>query len=174
MIVVPDYRIIKNIYESDSTLVYRAIRSRDNLPVILKIRKEGYAAPEKIIKYKQEFEVARSLNLKGAVKALGFEKYNNTFFIIFEDIGAVSLDRLMAGKRFTVKEFLAIAIKIIESLGEIHAHNIIHRDINPSNIIFNSETDQLQIIDFGISKAMLRGDTTINKQEILEGTLAYI
>jgi len=137
MITIPDCQIIRKIYESDNTLVYRALRNQDNLPVILKILKEDYPAPEEIVRYKQEYETTCSLNLKGVVKAHGLERYENTFFIIFEDIGAESLDILMDDKKFTLNEFLAIAIKTVESLGEIHAQNIIHKDINPSNIIFN-------------------------------------
>ncbi len=35
---------------------------------------------------------------------------------------------------FTLEEFLKTAIRITGILGEIHAANVIHKDINPSNI----------------------------------------
>ena len=107
MITIPDCQTIRKIYESDNTLVYRARRNQDNLPVILKILKEDYPTPEEIVRYKQEYEATCSLNLKGVVKAHGLERYENTFFIIFEDIGAESLDILMDDRKFTLNEFLA-------------------------------------------------------------------
>jgi serine/threonine protein kinase len=174
VITIPDCQTTKKIYESDNTLVYRARRNQNNLPVILKILKEDYPAPEEIARYKQEYEATCSLNLKGVVKAHGLERYENTFFIIFEDIGAESLDILMDDKKFTMNEFLAIAIKTVESLGEIHAQNIIHKDINPSNIIFNPETGQLQIIDFGISTILPHQNPALKNPEVIEGTLSYI
>ena len=174
MITIPDCQTTRKIYESDNTLVYRARRNQDNLPVILKILKEDYPTPEEIVRYKQEYEATCSLNLKGVVKAHGLERYENTFFIIFEDIGAESLDILMDDKKFTLNEFLAIAIKTVESLGEIHAQNIIHKDINPSNIVFNPETGQLQIIDFGIFTILPHENPALKNPEVIEGTLSYI
>ena len=35
-----------------------------------------------------------------------------------------------------------------EALSQIHAQNIIHKDINPSSIIWNPESGQVKIIDF--------------------------
>jgi len=174
VIDIPDYRIVEKIFESDNTLVYRARLDDDDSPVILKILKEGYPTPEEFIRYKREYEVTRSLYLKGVVKVLGFERYKDTVFIVFEDIGATSLDKLLYREGFTLREFLLIAVKIVESLSELHTHNVIHKDINPSNIIYSSDTGQLQIIDFGISATMLPGGTETERPGGIEGTLAYI
>jgi serine/threonine protein kinase len=64
-------------------------------------------------------------------------------------------------------------------LGSIHAANVIHKDINPSNIVFNPETGQLKIIDFGISTQLTRENPILTKAlvknpNVLEGTLAYM
>ena len=67
-----------------------------------------------------------------------------------------------------------VAIPITSILGEIHAANIIHKDINPSNIVFNPATEQLKIIDFGISTILTRENPALKNPNVLEGTLAYI
>ncbi len=61
-----------------------------------------------------------------------------------------------------------------EILGAIHAGNIIHKDINPSNIVYNPETGQVKIIDFGISTVLSRENPTLSNPNVLEGTLAYM
>ncbi|MEG4330015.1 serine/threonine-protein kinase PknK, partial [Microcoleus sp. herbarium5] len=71
-------------------------------------------------------------------------------------------------------EFLQIAIATTEILGQIHSANIIHKDINPSNIVYNPETEQLKIIDFGISTQLTRETPILKNPGLLEGTLAYI
>jgi len=43
----------------------------------------------------------------------------------------------MANRPLTIKAFLPLAIQIVDNLGNIHAANIIHKDINPINIIAN-------------------------------------
>ncbi len=71
-----------------------------------------------------------------------------------------------------------MAIATAESLGEIHArqiiHKIIHKDINPANIVFNPETKERKIIDFGIATQLSRENPTLKNPKVLEGTLAYI
>ncbi len=73
-----------------------------------------------------------------------------------------------------ILEFLSLAVKISEALGEIHAANVIHKDINPSNIILNPATGQVKIIDFGISTVLPRENPILKSPNQLEGTLAYI
>lgn len=174
MSVLLGYQILAQIYESANSLVYRGIREEDNQAVILKFLKEDYPTPEEIIRYKQEYQITRNLNIEGVVRAYSLEKYQNTLVIIFEDFAGESLKILMNNKAFGIKEFLFLAIKITAILGEVHASNIIHKDINPSNIVFNPYTQQLKLIDFGISTILSREKSPVKNPHILEGTLAYI
>ncbi|KAB8318705.1 AAA family ATPase [Tolypothrix campylonemoides VB511288] len=169
-----DYQIIQKIYESANSLVYRAILKPDNQPIILKILKENYPTPSELTRYKQEYEVTRSLNTDGVIKVYNLQRYENSLVMFLEDFGGESLKLLISDRQFTLKEFLSIAIKTTESLAAIHAANIIHKDINPSNIVYNPETEQLKIIDFGISTCLSRENQTVGNIERLEGTLAYI
>ncbi|WP_445304733.1 ATP-binding protein [Microcoleus sp. Pol7_A1] len=91
-----------------------------------------------------------------------------------EDFGGESLTIWMQQRKFTLEEFLQIAIATTETLGQIHRANIIHKDINPSNIVYNPETEQLKIIDFGISTQLSRETPIVKNPGVLEGTLAYI
>ncbi len=168
------YRILAEIYESPNSLVYRGIREKDNQAVILKFLREEYPTPEEIIRYKQEYKITHNLNLEGVVKAYSLEKYQNSLVIIFEDFGGESLKILMNKKKFNLSEFLLIAIKVAGILGKVHGSSIIHKDINSSNIVFNPDTQQLKLIDFGISTILSRVNPTIKNPNILEGTLAYI
>ncbi|MEG4986061.1 AAA family ATPase [Microcoleus sp. BR0-C5] len=168
------YQILSEIYESSNSLVFRGYRESDNQPVILKILKEDYPTPAELTRYKQEYEITRSLNLDSIIKVYDLQKYQNTLVMILEDFGGNSLKILMAELKITLEEFLRLGIKISEILSAIHAANIIHKDINPSNIVFNPETGILKIIDFGISTVLLRENPTIRNPNVLEGTLAYI
>jgi len=156
MIPVQGYNTPEKIYESASSLVWRAFRDIDNLPVILKILKAEYPSPNELARYRQEYEIASGFNTPGVIKLYGIEKYENKLIIIYEDYGAESLRILLDNKiiKITLKEFLKSAIRITAILGEIHAANVMHKDINPSNIVMNAETGQVKIIDFGISAVL--------------------
>ncbi len=177
--MIPGYETLTQIYESANSLVYRASRKEDNQAVILKILKGDYPSPKELTRYKQEYEITCNLNLDGVVKAYNIQPYQRTLVIILEDFGASSLKQLFQnndGKinQFSLPQFLKIAIKTTETLGQIHSHNVIHKDINPANIVFNPETGQLKIIDFGISTKLTSENPILKNPDVLEGTLAYM
>ncbi|MEG4500669.1 AAA family ATPase [Microcoleus sp. F10-C6] len=179
MIEINGYQIIAQIYEGDNSIVYRGIRQQDNLPVILKMLKQDYPTPAQLTRYRQEYEITRNLNLKGVIKAYSLEEDHRRVVIIFEDFGGNSLNKLINNSEqkqaiTSLNKFLDIAIQAAEILAQIHAANVIHKDINPANLVWHSETNQLKIIDFGISTQLTRENPTLKNPNVLEGTLAYI
>ena len=174
MIILSGITVLAQIYESETSLVYRGIINDTYQPVILKLLKEDYPAPGEIIRYRQEYEITHNLNIDGVIKAYDLQPYHNTMVMILEDFGGKSLNILPQRYPLDLAKFLPIAIQITEILGQIHHHNIIHKDINPSNIAINPETGQLKIIDFGISTILSRENPTLTSPNVLEGTLAYI
>ncbi|MGK7923458.1 MAG: AAA family ATPase [Trichodesmium sp.] len=170
-----NYQIIEKIYESANSLVYQGILTADNQPIIIKILKENYPTPSELTRYKQEYEITRSLShVDSIVKVYDLQRYKNSLVMLLEDFGGQSLKSLLSQRQLSLEEFLTIAIKITESLAIIHRNNIIHKDINSSNIIYNPETGQLKIIDFGISSRLSQEFMRVLPPNQLEGTLAYI
>jgi PAS domain S-box-containing protein len=174
MIVLPGYQVLTQIYESFNSEVYRGIRSSDNQPVILKALKQDYPTTQEITRYKQEYKTIRSLNFEGAIAAYGLEYYQKKLVIVLEDFAAISLKQWIQEKPLALQEFLGIAIQIVESLDRIHAAKVIHKNINPTNIVLNDTTGQLKIIDFGIATVLKRENPRLKSPKLLEGTLAYI
>ncbi|MDM8562974.1 AAA family ATPase, partial [Candidatus Marithioploca araucensis] len=91
-----------------------------------------------------------------------------------EDFGGESLKYWLAERSFRLDELLKLAIRATEILGGIHKQHIIHKDINPTNLVFNPTTGVLKVIDFGISTQLSRQVMTLKNPNILEGTLAYM
>lgn len=150
MISLPDITIIDQIYESANSIVYRGIINK-NQPLILKLLKYDYPTPEKIYHYQQEYEITCALNLEETIKAYDLIKYQNTQLMFLEYFGGESLKIIMKSRTFSVSEFLHLAIEITKALGKVHEKNVIHKDLNSSNIVWNPQTKQLKIIDFGLS-----------------------
>ena len=174
MLSIPGVAVQTLLYESVNSLIYRAIREADNQPIILKLLKDSYPTPQELVRYRTEYRITRALKEAGVVQVYDLQKYRNTLVMFLEDFGGESLKILMQQRKFSLKEFLQIAIATTETLGQIHDANIIHKDINPSNIVYNPKTEQLKIIDFGISTQLSRETPTLKNPGILEGTLAYI
>jgi PAS domain S-box-containing protein len=174
MLGISGYYSTEKLYESKSSLIYRGYRRRKEQQVIFKILKDIYPSPEKIAWFKREYETTKNLNLSGVVEVYSLEHDQNCWVIVLEDFGGESLARLMLNRQFDLTEFLTIATQIVEILGEVHQQQIIHKDINPSNIVLNPTTGQLKLIDFGISTILSKENLTLRSPNHLEGTLSYI
>ncbi len=169
-----DYQVTENLYESNNSIVYRGYRLTDNQSIVLKMLKQAYPPPEKIAWFKREYETTKNLNLTGVVDAYSLENHQNRWVMVLEDFGGESLEKLIQRKRFTLAEFLPLAIEVVDILAQVHQQHIMHKDINPSNIVLNLTTGQLKLIDFGISTVLSRENPTLRNPNRLEGTLAYI
>ncbi|MGB3509934.1 MAG: AAA family ATPase, partial [Microcoleaceae cyanobacterium] len=173
-IINSNYQLNDQIYESDNSLVFRGTKKLDNQPIILKILKENYPTPSELTRYRQEYEITSYFSINSIIKAYELHRYENSLVIVLEDFGGESLKLLLDKRKLSLEEFITITIKITEGLVEIHKANIIHKDINPSNIVYNTQTEQLKIIDFGISTRLSQEFLTVIPFNQLEGTLAYI
>ncbi|MBD2041890.1 AAA family ATPase [Microcoleus sp. FACHB-672] len=174
MLSIPGVTVQTLLYESASSLIYRAARESDSQPIILKLLKDSYPTPQELVRYRTEYRITRSLEKPGVVQVYDLQKYQNTLVMFVEDFGGESLAFWMQRCRFSLEEFLQIAIEAARSLGQIHAAGVIHKDINPSNIVYNRQTGQLKIIDFSISTQLTRENPVLKTPGVLEGTLAYI
>ncbi|NEU78086.1 PAS domain S-box protein [Nostoc sp. UIC 10630] len=178
MIALPGIAIQDKIYESSNSLVYRGIRD-DGVRLVVKILKLDYPSPQELTRYRQEYKITRSLNLEGVIKVYSQQDYQRTLVIILEDFGGESLEQWMHKRPdifcpMPLSTFLGVAIAVCDILGRIHAANVIHKDINPGNIVFNLDTGVVKIIDFGIATQFNRTNPTFKSPHVLEGTLAYL
>ena len=175
MITLPGFQIKDKIFEGFNSIIYRAFHQDQSKDVILKTLRNQYPSGEEIARFKQEYQITKSLNnIKGVINALDIVEHQNIFAIVLDDIAGDSLKRELDSVQLEVLHFLKLAIRLTEILSQIHSENIIHKDINPSNIVWNRESDQLMIIDFGISTSLSRENAEIRNPNRLEGSLAYM
>lgn len=172
--IILGYKIIESLDDNFNSTVYRAVRIKDNYPVILKILKPKYPTPQQLNRYRREYEITSLINSENVIKAYDLEAYENTLIMILEDFEGKNLSKICQNKPLPLTEFLTIAIAICQGLHHIHQAQIIHKDLNPSNILYNAQTQQLKIIDFGLATSLTQENTNLQNPHLLEGTLAYI
>jgi histidine kinase len=84
-----------------------------------------------------------------------------------------SLSEWTKGKSHSLKDKVGILLQLSKKLSAIHQAGIIHRDINPSNIIID-ESHDVHIIDFDISSEPFVGNGKKTEHDEIEGNLHYI
>ncbi|BAZ08608.1 multi-sensor signal transduction multi-kinase [Calothrix sp. NIES-4071] len=173
MLTLPGYTYHETVYNGEKTLVYRAIRVSDRLPVVIKTLKTNFPTVEETSRFKQEYRILSDLSVAGVIKAYAIERYQNRFMLILEDVDGTSLKAFATPEPLALSEFLTIAIQSASILGEIHQHNIIHKDIKPKNILI-CPNREIKIIDFSISSRLSKENPSLCSPGEIEGSLSYL
>jgi len=134
------------------SIVYKGAHKTLNLPVAIKmLRHDMTLDTEFKDNFHNEAKTIAGLNHDSIVKIYDVEERYRTLFIIMEHVIGRPLNEMI--KRLKVIPPLLAAdflVQICEALGYAHDRKIIHRDINPTNIIIQ-QNDRLKILDFGLA-----------------------
>jgi len=141
---------------------------------IIKTLKQDQLNQKNIIQFSNEFELTHGLSIPGIRKALTIDHTANASILTLEYIPGITLSNYIKKHPSNVENFLKIAIRLAQILSTIHQQKIIHKDINPNNIIIDPNTKKVTIIDFGISTKINLKTKNVPNLETLEGTLPYI
>ncbi|KAF5823005.1 putative protein kinase CAMK-CDPK family [Helianthus annuus] len=101
-----------------------------------------------------------------------FENAKTFHLIIDLCTGGELLDRMKRKRRYTEREATIAIQDIAEGIKACHNNYVIHRDLNPENLMYVDDNDgsTLKIIDFGISITFTSGQLFYNEPV---GTLLY-
>ncbi|WP_136416935.1 AAA family ATPase [Herbaspirillum sp. ST 5-3] len=168
------YHVGDLIYASANSKVFRGYRVEDGLPVICKVMQKELLSPERRARFRQEYELMHQLHSDGIATAYSLEPYQESHMLVLEDFGGTSLNNLDICAALPLAEWLPLAIRITECLGQLHDQNIMHKDINPSNIVWNRNDDVVKLIDLGNATKLSREVPEVRNPEWLEGSLFYL
>lgn len=173
MDLLPGYRIGETLHASARTVVYRARREQDGLAVVLKTFQPGVPVAEAQGRARHEYRLLRGLSGSGAITVHDLDSQREMPWLVLEDFGGESLDRLLRSRTLGLIERLRIAIETSRILGEIHAGHVIHKAINPSHIVVDPATSALRLIGFGQAVIFAPEQPALPSPTVLDGDLAY-
>lgn len=168
------YQIIETIYYSSHSIIFRALNAATQEKVIIKKLNRQLYNLQNLYQLKNEYQLLNKLGGKYVVIPCEFVNFETSFAMVIEDIEAVSLSQYMVHHHITLQEFIFLAIKICQCLDFVHGNQVIHKDVNPSNIVYNPQTAAIKLIDFGISSEYSLEALPALNPNILEGTLPYM
>jgi len=173
MIQLTGYKIKEQLSKGGNSIVFKGIREADNLPVIIKLLAKEYPSAKEITDFTHEYQIMDKAACDAIIRPYEIIT-GNSHAIIMEDIEGESVEKVLKHIKTDMGEKLSLAIKMTHSLAQLHKYNIIHKDINPTNFIWNYKTGEVRLIDFGISAEAAREAPQFVNLNYLEGTLSYI
>lgn len=149
------YQIYDQIGHGAFATVYRAVDTRLDRPVALKVLAPNLAAdPEFAQRFAREAKAAAQLDHPNIVTIYDFDSIEGTYFIAMELVDGQSLDQLLsANQAMPLPRTADIIQDIASALDHAHAKRMVHRDIKPSNIIIASD-GRAVVTDFGLVKVL--------------------
>lgn len=143
-------------------------------PIMIKMSSAEQSKEGAIASLRHEYELLRELKSPGIVKVIGIAPSERGLALLMEDAGDTNLAKLVRSRPLSIADFLNISIQVAEAVARLHVVRIVHRDIHPGNIVWNSRSEVATLCDFAIAEtfpslAMQSPNTTQ-----LEGTLSYM
>lgn len=173
---VPGYEVTELVHSGKRSLVYRARNANTGDMVLLKALSESIPLPEAVAQTRREFEVTSRLcrEVAGVIRASGIVWVGDRPFIELEDIGGESLARVIQASRLDIPTNLRLIARVARILDGVHAMNVVHKDVNPSNIVINLHHGTLRLIDFGSASELSRETPNFCAPNRIDGTLAFV
>ena len=171
--VIPGYKIIREIGRGGMATVYLAIQESLERSVVLKILDSvNVTKSEDLVeRFLAEGRIIASLNHPNIITIydIGVTN-NNSLFISMEYVNGGDLKQRLE-LSITPVQTLDYILQIASALNEAHKHGIVHRDVKPANILFKDNTPILT--DFGIAK-QVDVDADLTSTGIFLGSPNYV
>ncbi len=173
--IVGHYRLLRKIAKGSTSLVYEATDMRSHNRVALKvmrIQRDEKVERDRVGHWLHEAEVVAQLDQKNIVKIHDAEMQDDSAYIAMDFISGYSMSqRLRKREYLTVGECIRISKAMLNALAVAHRHGVIHGDIKPANIMYDTNLDRYILTDFGAAYTDHRQRQADN---LIIGTPAYM
>ena len=103
-----------------------------------------------------EREAAKTQRLShpNIINIFDFDQHDAQFFLVMEWLEGESVNALLrrtSGRRLAPQFAWQVVQAIASGVQHAHSNNVVHADINPSNI-FITDTQEIKLLDFGVAR----------------------
>jgi serine/threonine protein kinase len=168
---VSHYRILEKLGEGGMGIVYKAEDVKLGRTVGLKfLVSHSLKTSEEKARFLREAQAAAALKHPGICTVHEIDEADGNPFIVMEYVEGQNLKQRIASGPLPLKQTADIIIQIAEILQEAHNVGIVHRDVNPANIMI-TDKGRVVLMDFGLAK--LSGTTRVTRTGTTLGTASY-
>ena len=151
------------------TLVYGARRREDGLEVIIKTPASALLGERERLRLRQERRALERVQSARVPEVVELLEDPARALLVMRATAHRRVSAAMMRERTTLKRFLRFALGCAEALCDTHASGLLHRDVKPSNLLYDPQAGTTLLIDFG-SACSLKEASRLEP----EGTLAYM
>ncbi len=158
---VSHYRVLEQLGEGGTGVVYRAEDLRLGRAVALKVLSAGLAEePAALERFEREARLAAGLNHPGICTIHDVGRHRDRPFLVMELLEGGTLRDLVRGQPMPADRLLDLAIEIAEALQAAHERGVIHRDLKTANVFVGADGRHAKVLDFGLARLRENHDTS--------------
>ena len=167
-----EYVVDERLGEGGMGIVFRAIRE-DGKVVALKVLKPGLVADASAARrFAREARAAAEVDHPHLIGLIDTGDVDGVGYLAMRYVPGRSLDdRIRDHGPLPLEDTTRIVAEIASALDALHAAELVHRDVKPSNILLDAERGAL-LTDFGLAKR--RDYSALTAPGQMLGTLDYI
>jgi len=125
-------------------------------------------------RFRREAQAAAGLNDPCIVSVFDTGETDGVPYIVMEYVeGRTLRDILQSEGRLLPQRALEVVADVCTALDVAHAAGIVHRDINPGNVMLTPR-GEVKVMDFGIARAIADTSSTMTQTAAVMGTAAYL
>src|SRR5579863_8965132 len=129
------YRVEEPVARSGMASIYRAVDTRDNRVVALKIPHPDLEAdPILFDRFQREAGIGEKLDHPRVMRVFGGEK-RSRIYMVMEWCKGRLLRQILDEGRIARDHALRIIVEVLDALQYIHEHGVVHRDMKPENVM---------------------------------------
>lgn len=166
-----EYTIEAQVSSGGMGTIYRASHIVTGQIVALKVLQQALSSDRAFLqRFRREAIALKKVDHPNVVRIHAVGTQGSIHYYAMEYLPESLADRLRQGP-MELKEAIRIVAQVARGLAAVHAAGIRHRDVKPSNILFDTEGNA-KIADFGIAK--LTDATRVTQTGVIVGTPAYM
>lgn len=169
-----EYSLVEIIGSGGMSAVYRTYQEELDRYVAVKVLSSQLANDTSYVaRFNQEAKMAASLEHPHIVPVYDFGIHNEMMYVVMRLLTGGTLLDTMQGIAMNKHEVMHILKAIAQALDYAHGRNIVHRDVKPGNIMFDTQGIPY-LVDFGIAKATQQQDVELTANNMVMGTPIYM
>ena len=143
------YRVLAKIRSGPITDLFRAEQKALGRPVLIKALGRGILPSSPFAAaLEREASLLTELDHPNVIRVLDFVREKTSMWLVLEHVDGFTLEDLVGKKKLSPAGAIAIALEIALGLEHAHAHGIVHRDVQPHNVLVSTGGD-VKLVNFG-------------------------
>ncbi len=173
------YEVLSSIGFGGMGVVYEAYhRSLERVVAVKMLTGTTTSDDEDRQRFGREAKILSRLAHPNVVQFYAYGIWTGVPYIVIERVNGQSLQHLLAKNQpLGVSLVLDIARQICDGLQHVHAKDVLHRDLKPTNVLVVDSPDgrrQVKLIDFGLAKIVESEDVQkLTQAGMMLGTVMY-